>query len=103
MRKNAFSEVFRNPLGFGSALTRRARESARIAASQNEADVTPTDHLNADRFLAPLEFATFAWDLATDATVWGEAAAGLLQGLPADALQRDRKSTRLNSSHVEIS
>ncbi len=49
--------------------------------------MTPTDRLHADRFLAPLELATFEWDLATDAIVWGEAAANLLQGLPAEALQ----------------
>ena len=48
--------------------------------------MTPTDRLHADHFLAPLDFATFEWDLATDAMVWGEAAANLLQGLPAEAL-----------------
>jgi diguanylate cyclase (GGDEF)-like protein len=48
--------------------------------------VTPTDRLHADHFLAPLEYATFEWDLATDAMVWGDAAASLLQGLPPEAL-----------------
>ncbi len=47
----------------------------------------PTDRLHADRFLAPLEFVTFEWDLATDAVVWGEAAKNLLHGLPAKALK----------------
>ena len=42
--------------------------------------------MQADRFLAPLEFATFAWDLATDALNWGEGAATLLQNVPAEAL-----------------
>src|SRR5205807_256561 len=70
-------------------------ECSRAPASRNEADVTPTDRLHADRFLAPLEFATFEWDLATDAIVWGEAAANLLQSLPAEALQRGAALAKL--------
>jgi diguanylate cyclase (GGDEF)-like protein len=57
--------------------------------------VTPTDRMQADRFLAPLELATFAWDLATDALDWGEGAAALFQNLPVEALASGASLARL--------
>jgi diguanylate cyclase (GGDEF)-like protein len=57
--------------------------------------LTATDRTRADRFLAPLDFATFAWDLASDALVWGQGAEALKQSLPNDALASGEAMAKL--------
>src|SRR5436190_17321649 len=51
--------------------------------------------MHADRFLAPLQFATFAWDVVTDIMSFGPGAEAMFRDLPADALATGQAFAKL--------
>lgn len=65
-----------------------------FSLSQNEAILTPALPQASD-ILAALGQAVFAWDIASDVMVWGEQAASIFPGIPAERLATGAEFAKL--------